>query len=54
MSIEKFREDVNKGRRFEFGKNWKYFHSKISERISISQLSLSEMLDAPCLSDKTL
>ena len=55
MSIEKFREDVNKGRRFEFGKNWKYFHSKINdERISISQLSLSEMLDAPCLSDKTL
>ena len=54
MSINQFREEVAKGQRFEFGKNWENFLTKLSdERISISQSSLSSMLGITSLSDKS-
>jgi 2-polyprenyl-6-hydroxyphenyl methylase/3-demethylubiquinone-9 3-methyltransferase len=54
MSINQFREEVAKGQRFEFGKNWKNFLGKLNdERISNSQHSLSSMLGITSLSDKS-
>lgn len=54
MSINQFREEVARGQRFEFGKNWKNFLTKLSdERISIAQSSLSSMLGITSLSDKS-
>ena len=54
MSINKFREEVAAGQRFEFGKNWESFLGKLNnERISISQSSLSGMLEETSLSGKS-
>jgi len=54
MSINKFRDEVNAGQRFEFGKNWKNFLLKLNdERISISQSSLSDMLEVTSLSGRS-
>ena len=54
MTVDKFREEVAKGQRFEFGKNWESFLTKLSdEHISISQSSLSSMLGIKSLSDKS-
>lgn len=54
MSVNKFREEVAAGQRFEFGKNWKRFLEKLNdERILISQASLSEMLEVTSLQGKS-
>lgn len=54
MSTENFREEVAKGQRFEFGKNWKHFLNKLNdERIHLSQSSLSSMLEVTSLSGKS-
>lgn len=54
MSVNKFREEVAAGQRFEFGKNWERFLGKLNdERISISQSSLSDMLEITSLSGKS-
>jgi len=54
MSVHKFRDEVAAGQRFEFGKNWESFLGKLNdERISISQCSLSDMLEVTSLSGKT-
>lgn len=54
MSVDKFREEVAKGQRFEFGKNWKSFLQKLNDkRIFASQSSLSSMLGLKSLSDKS-
>ena len=54
MSINKFREEVAAGQRFEFGKNWESFLGKLNdERISISQSSLLGMLEETSLSGKS-
>jgi len=54
MSINKFRDEVNAGQRFEFGKNWKNFLLKLNdERISISKSSLSGMLGDISLSNRS-
>ena len=54
MSVNKFREEVAAGQRFEFGKNWEIFLGKLNdERISISQSSLSDMLEITSLSGRS-
>lgn len=54
MSINQFRKEVAKGQRFEFGKNWKNFLTKLNdERIYMSQLSLTGILGITSLSDKS-
>ena len=54
MGIENFREEVAKGQRFEFGKNWKSFLEKLDvDRISNSQSSLVKMLETSSLAGKS-
>lgn len=54
MSIDKFKEEVGRRERFEFGKNWKQFLSKLNDsRIKAAQLSLEKMIEPYSLSGKT-
>ena len=54
MSVDKFPKEGAKRQRFEFGKNWVSFLGKLNdERISISQSSLSGMLEMTSLTDKS-
>ena len=54
MGVENFREEVATGQRFEFGKNWKAFVSKLDDkRIFISQSSLERMLETSSFSGKS-
>lgn len=54
MIIENFEEEVRKGRRFEFGKNWKNFLSTLNEgKIKEAEVSLQIMLDTENLTGKT-
>jgi 2-polyprenyl-3-methyl-5-hydroxy-6-metoxy-1,4-benzoquinol methylase len=47
-------KDVQVGDRFEFGKNWKRFLSRLDEkRIAEAEASLLEMLGASCLQGKS-
>lgn len=49
-----FDEEVRKGERFEFGKNWAAFLSTLNnERISVAENSLKEMLGVEDLRGKT-
>ena len=50
-----FETDVKKGRRFEFGKNWRSFLSTITdERIRIAETSIKEMLGIDNLNEKAV
>lgn len=54
MSVGQFREEVSKGQRFEFGKNWKRFLTKLNdERIKQAENSLKKMFDIESLEGKT-
>lgn len=54
MSVEQFREEVSKGQRFEFGKNWKNFLTILNdERIKQAEISLKTMLNVEGLEGKT-
>ena len=54
MTVEGFRDEVRKGQRFEFGKNWKRFLKSLNEeRIKQAELSLKTMLDVDRLDGKT-
>lgn len=53
MSVKDFRTEVDQKKRFEFGKNWVTFLSKLTDqRIRIAEDSLCEMLDIGELSGK--
>ena len=48
-----FEQEVRKGQRFEFGKNWKAFLSILTdEKIKIAERSILEMLEVNDLNDK--
>lgn len=54
MSVEQFREEVNKGQRFEFGENWKKFLTTLNdERIKQAEISLKTMLEVESLDGKS-
>ena len=54
MSIDQFNKEVENNERFEFGKNWKTFLSKLDDqRIKNSEKNLKEMLKVENLSGKT-
>ena len=54
MSINKFRSEVESGKRFEFGKNWKSFLTTLNKsRIRQAEDSLKEMLSVESLNEKT-
>ena len=53
-SSEEFNEEVEKGQRFKFGENWKYFLSKLNdERIKVAETWLAEMLSTDDLTGKS-
>lgn len=53
MSFNKFRFEVESGKRFEFGKNWKFFLRKINkQRIEQAEESLKKMLNVENLDGK--
>ena len=53
-SLDDFREEVDNRQRFEFGKNWKYFLTKLNaERIKVAETWLAEMLGSGDLSGKS-
>ncbi|MBP7239225.1 MAG: class I SAM-dependent methyltransferase [Saprospiraceae bacterium] len=50
-----FNTEIIKGQRFEFGKNWQSFLSKLTEeRIRTAESSVQEALQSETLSDKTV
>ena len=50
-----FKTEIEKGQRFEFGKNWQSFLSKLTEeRIIIAEASIQEVLEVKTLSGKTV
>lgn len=52
--INKFRDEVGLGQRFEFGKNWKSFLSKLNdESINQAEISLKTMLKVDNLDGKS-
>ena len=54
MSLEDFCHEVESGKRFEFGKNWKNFLRTLSEaQIKAAEVSLVEKLGVRSLSGKT-
>ena len=54
MEEKAFNYQVNKGDRFEFGKNWKsYLNTLTDEKIEIAKQSLIEMLECEDLAGKT-
>ena len=54
MSIDKFREEINKGQRFKFGANWKNFLGTLSvESIKQAETSLKTMLEVKSLEGKS-
>ncbi len=54
MSLEEFHKEIKSGKRFEFGKNWKYFLKKLNKkRIIQAEDSLKKMLDIDNLKGKT-
>ena len=54
MSINKFREEINKGQRFKFGANWKKFLGTLSvESIKQAETSLKTMLEVKSLEGKS-
>lgn len=54
MEEKTFNHQVNKGDRFEFGKNWKaYLNTLTEEKIEVAKQSLIEMLECNDLSGKT-
>ena len=54
MSVNKFREEIAKGQRFEFGKNWKSFLTKLNdERIKQAEISLKSMFEVESLEGKS-
>ena len=54
MEEKAFNHQVNKGDRFEFGKNWKsYIDTLTDEKIEIAKQSLIEMLECEDLAGKT-
>ena len=49
-----FKTEVNKGSRFEFGKNWKQFIQLMDDdRLKLAEESLLRLLEADTLEDKT-
>ena len=53
MSIDKFREEINKGQRFKFGANWKKFLGTLNvESIKQAETSLKTMLEVESLKGK--
>ena len=51
---QEFNNQVNKGDRFEFGKNWKAYLTNLTEvKIEIARQSLIEMLECNDLTGKT-
>jgi len=54
MSVNKFRDEVKAGQRFEFGKNWESFLGKLNdERINQAESSLKTMLKVDSLEGKS-
>ena len=54
MSVEQFRQEVMKGQRFEFGKNWKNFLATLNDdRIRQAEASLKTMLELESLEGRT-
>lgn len=54
MSVEEFRAEVASKERFEFGKNWRNFITKLNdERIQQAELSLKKMLEVDTLEGKS-
>lgn len=54
MSIDKFREEINKGQRFKFGANWKKFLGTLNvESIKQAETSLKTMLEVESLKGKS-
>ncbi len=52
--LETFENEIKKGERFQFGKNWRRFLSTVNEeRIKIAENSLKEMLRIETLKGKT-
>ena len=52
--LSTFETEVDKGRRFEFGKNWQSFLATLTdERIRIAETSITEMLRTDNLNGKT-
>lgn len=50
-----FKSEIEKGQRFEFGKNWQSFLTKLTEeRIEIAEASVKEVLDVETLEGKTV
>ncbi|NKC11233.1 MAG: methyltransferase domain-containing protein [Gammaproteobacteria bacterium] len=53
--MSKFKAEVKKGQRFEFGKNWQSFLSTLTdERIRIAETSIKEMLRIDNLNGRTV
>ena len=54
MSTEQFQDEINSGKRFKFGENWKNFLSTVNEeRIKQSEISLKTMLGVDSLESKS-
>ena len=54
MSIKEFQKEVKEGKRFEFGKNWKSFLTKLNdERVKQAENSFKTLLDVESLKGKT-
>jgi len=54
MIAEEFREEIARGQRFEFGKNWQHFLSVLDdERIAEAERSLKDMLAVETLAGQT-
>ena len=54
MSASQFQQEVDQGQRFEFGKNWARFLTRLNdERIVIAERSLADFLGADRLDGKT-
>ena len=54
MSVEEFRAEVASKERFEFGKNWRNFITKLNDgRIQQAELSLKKMLEVDTVEGKS-
>lgn len=53
-TLQSHADDVGAGERFEFGRNWSRFLSRLdAERIANAEASLAQMLESPTLSGKS-
>src|SRR5512135_1518855 len=53
-TLEAFRREVNRGERFEFGRNWQRFLSVLdADRIAAAERSLGKLLASPSLAGQS-